>query len=78
MDRIKTATLIALVIVTWAIGFLAARASAQTLIVPMPDSWASPAPTIAAPPPPPPVVVMPPTGSSVVCTTFGNLTYCTR
>lgn len=83
MDRIKTPGLIALVAAVWLVSALLA-ARAQTLIVPMPDSWATPAPTvqappvIVAPPPPPPVVVVPPRGSSTVCTTFGTLTYCTN
>lgn len=77
MDHIKTATLVALVVAVWiATSLLAVRA--QTLIVPMPDTWAAPAPVVVAPPPPPPVIVVPPTGSTTVCTTFGNLTYCTR
>lgn len=84
MDRIKTPGLIALVAIVCLASFLLARAQAQTLIVPMPNDWATPmpsvpaAPVIVAPPPPPPVVVVPPRGSSTVCTTFGQLTYCTN
>ena len=81
MDRINTPGLIALVIFVWvATALLAVRA--QTLIVPMPDSWATPAPAapvvVAPPPPQQPVIVVPSTGSTTVCTTFGNMTYCTR
>lgn len=78
MDRIKTPGLIALVAAVWLVSALLA-ARAQTLIVPLPDVPTVQAPpVIVAPPPPPPVLVVPPRGSSTVCTTFGQLTYCTN
>lgn len=85
--NISTAALVAAVFAVWLLGAIVAKASAQTVIVPMPADWAAPSPTVPATPmapiivtPPPPPIVVVPSGprSSTICSTFGTLTYCTN